>query len=95
MFRCPAGCGLSCRCTTDGEGGSRYRQRTLFQPYGLAGEAFWKASAPFRNAVFGGIARDIACERRTARRGHASIDPVSLATTSTNERLRAPVRLDG
>src|SRR5271166_3271433 len=44
----------------DSEGGSRCRQRTLFQPYGLAGEAFWKASALFRNAVLGGIARDIA-----------------------------------
>ena len=44
----------------DGEGGSRCRQRTLFQPYGLAGEAFWTASGLFRNAVLGGIARDIA-----------------------------------
>jgi len=43
----------------DGVGGSRYRQRALFQPYGLAGEAFWTASSPFRRAIFGGIARDI------------------------------------
>jgi uncharacterized protein YbjT (DUF2867 family) len=43
----------------DGDGGSYYRQRTLFQPYGLAGEAFWKATALFRDVVFGGIARDI------------------------------------
>jgi hypothetical protein len=43
----------------DGDSGSHYRQRALFQPYGLAGEAFWKAAALFRDAVFGGIARDI------------------------------------
>jgi uncharacterized protein YbjT (DUF2867 family) len=43
----------------DADGGSCYRQRMLFQPYGLAGEAFWKASALFRDAVFGGIARDV------------------------------------
>jgi uncharacterized protein YbjT (DUF2867 family) len=43
----------------EGDGGSRYRQRALFQPYGLAGEAFWAASTPLRYAVLGGIARDI------------------------------------
>jgi len=43
----------------DGDGDSCYRQRTLFQPYGLAGEAFWKACALFRDAVFVGIARDV------------------------------------
>jgi uncharacterized protein YbjT (DUF2867 family) len=43
----------------DGNGGSVYRQRALFQPYGLGGEAFWAASALFRDVVFGGIARDI------------------------------------
>jgi len=43
----------------DGDGGSRYRLRALFQPYGLAGEAFWTASSPFRRAILGGIARDI------------------------------------
>ncbi|MGC2656257.1 MAG: DUF2867 domain-containing protein [Mycobacterium sp.] len=36
-----------------------FRQRVLFQPYGLGGEAFWRASVPFRYAVFGGIARSI------------------------------------
>jgi uncharacterized protein YbjT (DUF2867 family) len=43
----------------DGDGRCRYRQRTLFAPYGLAGEAFWTASRPFRDAVLGGICRDI------------------------------------
>ncbi len=43
----------------DGNGGSRYRQRALFQPHGFTGEAWWIASTPFRSAIFGGIARDI------------------------------------
>ncbi|OBH28581.1 NAD(P)-dependent oxidoreductase [Mycobacterium sp. E342] len=46
--------------------GSRYRQRALFQPYGLAGQLFWTAAAPYRDAVFGGIARDVTA---TARAG--------------------------
>jgi hypothetical protein len=50
----------------DGDGGSRFRQRALFQPYGLAGEAFWIASTPFRHAVLGGIARDISSHARRA-----------------------------
>jgi uncharacterized protein YbjT (DUF2867 family) len=50
----------------DGDGGSRYRQRALFQPYGLAGEVFWTASAPFRHAVLGGIARDVSSSARRA-----------------------------
>ena len=40
-------------------GGSVYRQRALFQPYGLGGQLFWSASAPSRDIVFGGIARDV------------------------------------
>lgn len=40
-------------------GGSVYRQRALFQPYGLAGHAFWKGAAPARKVFLGGIARNI------------------------------------
>jgi uncharacterized protein YbjT (DUF2867 family) len=50
----------------DGDGGCLYRQRALFQPHGLPGEAFWIASAPTRKAVFGGIARDITANARGA-----------------------------
>lgn len=50
----------------DGDGGSRFRQRAVFQPYGLAGQAFWKASRLFRRALLGGIARDITSNARGA-----------------------------
>ena len=43
----------------DSGGRCSYRQRVLFAPYGLAGEAFWAASGPFRNAMLRAIARDI------------------------------------
>jgi uncharacterized protein YbjT (DUF2867 family) len=50
----------------DGHGGSRYRQRSVFQPYGLAGEALWAAAIPLRRAAFGGVARDITAHARGA-----------------------------
>jgi hypothetical protein len=43
----------------DGDGRCCFRQRALFAPYGLAGEAFWKVSGLFRAAMFRGIARDV------------------------------------
>jgi uncharacterized protein YbjT (DUF2867 family) len=46
----------------DGDSRCRYRQRVAFQPYGLAGEAFWAASGWLRAAVLGGIARDITAQ---------------------------------
>ena len=43
----------------DSDGRCCYRQRVLFAPYGLAGEAFWSASGLFREVMLAGIARDI------------------------------------
>ncbi|MBV9721015.1 MAG: DUF2867 domain-containing protein, partial [Mycobacterium sp.] len=43
----------------EGDGVSCYRQRAVFAPHGLVGEALWAASALFRDVVLGGIARDI------------------------------------
>jgi uncharacterized protein YbjT (DUF2867 family) len=50
----------------DGNGHCGYRQRAVFQPYGLAGEAFWKASSLLRDVVFAGIARDVTSRARGA-----------------------------
>lgn len=57
---------LELRASPEGDGRSLYRQRALFQPYGLAGQLFWSATAPAHDAVFGGIACDVTA---TARRG--------------------------
>ncbi|WP_237522540.1 DUF2867 domain-containing protein, partial [Streptomyces sp. SID1328] len=43
-----------------GEGRSRYRQRALFHPRGLLGQAYWWSVSPFHEIVFGGMARNIA-----------------------------------
>ncbi len=43
----------------DGRGGSRYRQRALFHPRGLAGHLYWWSVSPFHAVVFGGMARNI------------------------------------
>ena len=47
--------------------GSRYRQRAVFLPRGLAGHLYWWAVAPFHGLVFGGMVRNItqAAERDT------------------------------
>ncbi|KAF0847082.1 uncharacterized protein YbjT (DUF2867 family) [Nocardia caishijiensis] len=51
-------------------GGSRYHQRAIFQPHGLAGHLYWKAISPFHSAVFGGMVRNITstAERTVADR---------------------------
>ncbi|MFB7586975.1 SDR family oxidoreductase [Streptomyces sp. NPDC056169] len=43
-----------------GDGAARYRQRALFHPHGLAGQAYWWSVSPFHAVVFGGMARGIA-----------------------------------
>jgi len=42
------------------EGGTRLRQRAVFQPRGLAGHAYWRAISPFHGVVFGGMVRNLA-----------------------------------
>jgi hypothetical protein len=49
--------------------GSRYRQRAVFLPRGLAGHLYWWAVAPFHGVVFGGMVRNIT---RTAERTAAT-----------------------
>jgi uncharacterized protein YbjT (DUF2867 family) len=55
-----------------GDGHSLFRQRVLFQPYGLVGEAFWAMSMLLRDAVFAGIARDITARASGADTAAAS-----------------------
>jgi uncharacterized protein YbjT (DUF2867 family) len=43
----------------DNDGGTIYRQRALFQPYGLAGHAFWRWLFALHKTVFGGIQRNM------------------------------------
>ncbi|MEV7277858.1 SDR family oxidoreductase [Streptomyces sp. NPDC093111] len=54
----------------DERGRTSYRQRALFHPRGLAGQAYWWSVAPFHAVVFGGMARNIArtAEAESGRR---------------------------
>jgi hypothetical protein len=81
--RLPGRLWLELSVRDDDGGRCRYRQRALFQPYGLAGEAFWKTSGLFRRAVLGGIARDIT--RRCALGNGARHRRGRLATTGTRQ----------
>ncbi|MFD6435975.1 SDR family oxidoreductase [Streptomyces venezuelae] len=58
-MRLPGLAWLEMRVEHDGSGRTRYSQRALFHPRGLAGHAYWWAVAPFHTVVFGGMARNI------------------------------------
>jgi len=60
---------LEMRVVPEHDGTSRYCQRAIFLPRGLAGHAYWASVAPFHAVVFGGMARNIA---RAADRAAAS-----------------------
>ncbi|HEY0696185.1 MAG TPA: SDR family oxidoreductase, partial [Micromonospora sp.] len=58
-MRVPGLAWLEMRATPTGDGTSRYTQRAVFMPHGLAGVAYWAAVTPFHTIVFGGMARNI------------------------------------
>ncbi|MFC0503147.1 SDR family oxidoreductase [Micromonospora costi] len=59
-MRLPGRAWLEMRALPADGGRSRYQQRAVFLPRGLAGHAYWGAVAPFHAVVFGGMARNIA-----------------------------------
>ncbi|MEV5690742.1 SDR family oxidoreductase [Micromonospora globbae] len=59
-MRLPGRAWLEMRALPRDGGRSRYQQRAVFLPRGLAGHAYWGAVAPFHAVVFGGMARNIA-----------------------------------
>ncbi|MGW1281540.1 SDR family oxidoreductase [Streptomyces tsukubensis] len=58
-MRLPGLAWLELRCEPLGERRARYRQRALFHPHGLLGQAYWWSVAPFHAFVFGGMVRNI------------------------------------
>lgn len=59
-MRLPGLAWLELRVQPDGPSRSRYTQRAIFHPRGLAGHAYWWSAAPFHSIVFGGMVRNIA-----------------------------------
>jgi uncharacterized protein YbjT (DUF2867 family) len=58
-MRLPGRAWLEFRTVPEG-GESRYEQRAVFVPKGLAGHVYWKTIAPAHGAVFGGMVENIA-----------------------------------
>jgi Protein of unknown function (DUF2867) len=52
-MRLPGRAWLELTVRTDNDGRTRYRQRSLFQPHGLAGHLYWRSSSLFHGLVFG------------------------------------------
>ncbi|MBY8873405.1 SDR family oxidoreductase [Micromonospora sp. PLK6-60] len=59
-MRLPGRAWLEMRAEPAEGGGSRYVQRAVFLPHGLAGHAYWGVVFPFHAVIFGGMARNIA-----------------------------------
>ncbi|MDI1461225.1 SDR family oxidoreductase [Catellatospora sp. KI3] len=88
-MRLPGRAWLELRVTPDParDGHSRYDQRAVFIPRGLAGHAYWWTIVPFHALIFGGMARNIArAAERTAGQSRAS----AWASRSTSSRPQAP-----
>ena len=68
--RMPGTARLELRAEPDGPRRSRYVQRVLFTPDGLAGRVYWYAQRPAHDLVFGVMARTVAgvAARRAAPR---------------------------
>ncbi|MEV4813736.1 SDR family oxidoreductase [Micromonospora avicenniae] len=75
-MRLPGRAWLEMRALPADGGRSRYQQRAVFLPRGLAGHAYWGAVTPFHAVVFGGMARNIArgAERHAAAVSSRSAD---------------------
>ncbi|MER6979392.1 SDR family oxidoreductase [Streptomyces carpinensis] len=83
-MRLPGLAWLEMYVETDPEGGTRYRQRALFHPRGLAGQVYWWSVFPFHAVVFGGMARNIA---QAAAKGMSA-----RGSASRTKRIRHPRR---
>jgi uncharacterized protein YbjT (DUF2867 family) len=76
---------------TYGDGHSRYHQRAVFLPRGLAGHAYWAGGWPFHAMIFGGMARNIA---RAAERAHATARAHAGAGAQARSKAAARGRTD-
>ncbi|MET8781899.1 MULTISPECIES: SDR family oxidoreductase [unclassified Streptomyces] len=76
-MRLPGLAWLEMYAERDDRGRTRYRQRALFHPHGLLGQAYWWSVSPFHAVVFGGMARNIT--RAAARTPPARADERAAA----------------
>lgn len=89
-MRLPGKAWLEMYAEPDGAGRSRYRQRAVFHPRGLAGHLYWWSVAPFHTIVFGGMARRIA--RTAEETGDADRPDGPAPTDRTTDPATDPPR---
>ncbi len=86
---------LEMRATETAPARSRYTQRAVFLPRGLAGHAYWAAVWPFHAIVLGGMAvKDSATSRSPALAAVLKTDPIQLYgphTVPGHRRRSGPV----
>jgi uncharacterized protein YbjT (DUF2867 family) len=75
-MRVPGLAWLDLSVQQDDRGRTVFRQRALFHPRGLVGQAYWWSVAPFHGVVFGGMQRNIA---RAAEAAEVGVRPVDVA----------------
>jgi uncharacterized protein YbjT (DUF2867 family) len=61
----------------DDKGRTVFRQRAVFHPHGLAGQAYWWSVFPFHGVVFGEMQRNIARAAERLDRQHANPEAAS------------------
>ncbi len=74
----------------DDRGRTVFRQRALFHPHGLAGNAYWAVVYPFHGIVFGGMQRNIAAAAESAQEALDRGEPPRWRTSGA--ALRDAVR---
>ncbi|MFB7391376.1 SDR family oxidoreductase [Streptomyces sp. NPDC056191] len=96
-MRLPGLAWLEMYAERDENGETRYRQRALFHPHGLAGHAYWWSVAPFHAVVFGGMARNIALTAEASEadgtsgpRPGSEASPASGATPAAGSSESSP-----
>ena len=82
-MRLPGLAWLELLVESDDDGRTVFRQRALFHPRGLLGQAYWWSVAPFHGVVFGGMQRNIARAAEECERTGTLPKP-----TGTRDRLR-------
>ncbi|WP_405987148.1 SDR family oxidoreductase [Streptomyces sp. NBC_00872] len=66
----------------DDKGRTVFRQRALFHPRGLLGQAYWWSVSPFHAVVFGGMARNIAHAAESAESAEATTGALAKGTVT-------------
>ncbi|MFF5972920.1 SDR family oxidoreductase [Streptomyces sp. NPDC012769] len=87
-MRLPGLAWLEMRAERDDAGRTRYHQRALFHPRGLAGQLYWWSVSPFHAVVFGGMARNIARTAEKAARAEAQGQGQGQAKEQEQEQER-------